>query len=487
MATHTNNLNLEKPDKTEQYSIDVFNANADKIDNFAGLTPPRALTADKLTAGVNINGVKFDGSNDIISGLGLYSETQTYNSTDIVYNYINNAFKMFLSKKDNNTGNSLSNTEFWQEVSLSGSVYSLFDLVAKDHVLTYEETNGFAQLGGFVYKNALAGSRYGYPDFYNKCVEEKENATITELAFGDNSITIYTNSNGHKFYDIADKSIIDEIYNTYGVAWYYGIDTENECICLPRNDGNKRVLVESKTNGADWYNLYSDGWCEQGGYYTGTTPTVEFAIPYKDTNYNASFQSYYGAGGGYPTVTEYTTSYIKYNPTSAAGGLYTGFWYKTEGYTNKIVDIEQQKTYMVVGNTTSTDGLTDVVAQGTDILNQVNQGIETRVKLDGSNAQFAHIIETYQNGSSWYRIYSDGWCEQGGGLFTTGTVTFLKQFKDTNITLLLTRNSDFTGAISSGFHGSWTSIPTTTGFTCFYDTNTTYSWQASGYLAQGEY
>ena len=65
MATYTNNLNLEKPDKTEQYSIDVFNANAEKIDNFAGLTPPRAITADKLTTGVNINDVFFDGTQDI--------------------------------------------------------------------------------------------------------------------------------------------------------------------------------------------------------------------------------------------------------------------------------------------------------------------------------------------------------------------------------------------------------------------------------------
>lgn len=62
---YTNNLNLIKPDKTDQYNVADFNSNMDKIDNFAGLTPPKALTADKLTIGANINGILFDGSQDI--------------------------------------------------------------------------------------------------------------------------------------------------------------------------------------------------------------------------------------------------------------------------------------------------------------------------------------------------------------------------------------------------------------------------------------
>ena len=93
--------------------------------------------------------------------------------------------------------------------------------------------------------------------------------------------------------------------------------------------------------------------------------------------------------------------------------------------------------YYVVGNTTSKEGLTEVVAQGMEILEQVNQGLETRVKLDGSNAEFPHIIETYRNGASWYRVYSDGWCEQGGKATSTSQslqnpVYLLKHYADTN-------------------------------------------------------
>lgn len=121
MATYTTNLNLEKPDKTEQYSINVFNANADKIDNFAGLTPPRALTADKLTIPCKINGVTFDGSNNIISGLGLYSSNEKYNNTNIVYSYLDDKLKLFKSKTNENINNELTNENFWEEVKIGSN------------------------------------------------------------------------------------------------------------------------------------------------------------------------------------------------------------------------------------------------------------------------------------------------------------------------------------------------------------------------------
>ena len=46
MATYTPNLNLEKPLQTELYNVDVFNANADKIDAGVGA---RAKYTDALT------------------------------------------------------------------------------------------------------------------------------------------------------------------------------------------------------------------------------------------------------------------------------------------------------------------------------------------------------------------------------------------------------------------------------------------------------
>ncbi len=52
---------------------------------------------------------------------------------------------------------------------------------------------------------------------------------------------------------------------------------------------NNVHIVETYSNGTSWYNIYSNGWCEQGGQASSTTQVVQiiFLIPYKDTNYTA--------------------------------------------------------------------------------------------------------------------------------------------------------------------------------------------------------
>ena len=48
----------------------------------------------------------------------------------------------------------------------------------------------------------------------------------------------------------------------------------------------------------------------------------------------------------------------------------------------------------------------------------------------------SYITESYQNGTSWYRVWSDGWIEQGGKTTISSssgtTITFLKPFTNTN-------------------------------------------------------
>lgn len=48
----------------------------------------------------------------------------------------------------------------------------------------------------------------------------------------------------------------------------------------------------------------------------------------------------------------------------------------------------------------------------------------------------ATVTETYTNGDSWYRLWSDGWLEQGGSITTVTedfvTIQLLKPYKDTN-------------------------------------------------------
>ena len=116
-----------------------------------------------------------------------------------------------------------------------GSGFNLFDTKISDHILEGEEALGWALQGTYVYKEGVAGSRTGYADFYEGCVSVKDLSTATETTLGDSPITLYNHANGHKFYDIADKEVVDTFYNAMGSAWFYGIDTENERIFLPRD------------------------------------------------------------------------------------------------------------------------------------------------------------------------------------------------------------------------------------------------------------
>ena len=65
----------------------------------------------------------------------------------------------------------------------AGSGFNLFDTKLVDHVLEEKEAEGWALQGTYVYKDAIAGSRYGYPDFYEKCLEEYQNPAQT-ITFG---------------------------------------------------------------------------------------------------------------------------------------------------------------------------------------------------------------------------------------------------------------------------------------------------------------
>lgn len=63
-----------------------------------------------------------------------------------------------------------------------------------------------------------------------------------------------------------------------------------------------------------------------------------------------------------------------------------------------------------------------------------------------SDGKIAAVVQNYRNGTSWYRVWSDGWIEQGGYLANTAnnysgtkfTITFLKPFKNTNYCFMRT-------------------------------------------------
>lgn len=167
----------------------------EKIQNGFDPIDPDVLAGDNLNKFIDdtYKGLHYsiDAVNDLYKGAVLYSPTETYNSKSIVFNIGEDGIALYRSLTDNNLGNPLTDIEKWQAVDLggsssSGSGLSMFDLVVKDHILSFEESMGFGLLGTYVYKEPVAGSRYGYPDFYNECVAQKSTEGNTLLALKNN-------------------------------------------------------------------------------------------------------------------------------------------------------------------------------------------------------------------------------------------------------------------------------------------------------------
>ena len=335
------------------------------------------------------------------------------------------------------------------------SSYNLFDIKLSDHILGYAESEGWALQGTYVYKEAVAGSRYGYPDFYNKVVEEFNEVTTIEIV---NGVEIKVHSNGHKFYDIANKLAIDEIFNTIGSAWFYGIDIENERIFLPRNNYFEQVTGD----------VLEVGQSVEAGLPNITGKFARTALGYSAEGcFNATSAGSQGFGSSM-----YGTGEIDMD-ASRSSSIYGNSDTVQPNAVKKLL-------YICVGNITSYKGTTEVVNQCVEILEQVNQGIESRVSKE-SLVEAQVVIETYQNGSSGYRIWSDGYCEQWG-ITCNGAnqvITLLKPYISNDYVILVgqyySAGTDMLGTVKPD-------SKTQTGFTITGHANVSFNWQTSGYI-----
>lgn len=127
------------------------------------------------------------------------------------------------------------------------------------------------------------------------------------------------------------------------------------------------------------------------------------------------------------------------------------------------------------------------VGANVDLSNLSATGENHFVQLQSGVAQadVDYVVESYQNGTSWYRVYKSGWCEQGGKISeASATVALLKEMADTNYSVLITvdrstppSNQEGNG---SGYASSTTQI--------FVSSGTVYNgafWRVSGYAATG--
>lgn len=345
-------------------------------------------------------------------------------------------------------------------LSASGNVAAalpLFTPIWSDHLMnnvSYLRGDTFSWQSGSVY---TAG--------YQELLSEYNNASSETETEG--SITFKRTPKGYKIADATQEQAILDLYNNTGVAMYYILDTTNTRFKLPRTkygfvgirDGVGNYVSESLP---DHTHL-------EFGIENGYGDIDDSSTPNRRSN---------GSAGNW----EYRIQKTADEPTLGKSSKAKG----SSAYQDNA-PVQQRATqmylYFYVGNYTQ-PAIEQTAGLNTELFND-------KVDLDGNNATFPHIVETYSNGTEWYRVWSDGWCEQGGYFYnnsaTINTITFMKPYSNTPIVL---RQNLANGVDEQASVGK-TCINTigTTSFTArTYNRNdvNNFYWIAKGYIEEEE-
>ena len=133
------------------------------------------------------------------------------------------------------------------------------------------------------------------------------------------------------------------------------------------------------------------------------------------------------------------------------------------GVTDKAIGVTSDPTksgLVVSGAGEVPDGwsLYYYVGETVQNVNLINAGrfdelVSAKVNVDLSNCTRPYVTETYVNGTSWYRVWSDGWIEQGGVSAYSSVnrnVTLMKSYSTTNYHCLVSQRNVNNGSGNIG-------------------------------------
>lgn len=258
--------------------------------------------------------------------------------------------------------------------------------------------------------------------------------------------------------------------STYGVCGKFVYDSDNNTVRLPKITG----IVEGTTDVTALGDLVQAGLPNITGvidYPRAGTPSGAFAF---------GGNREYTTGGGKGA----TFDYANFN-ASRSSSIYGN---------SSTVQPQTIKCYYYI--VIATQSKTDIQADIDNIATDLNG----KCDVDGTNATFPHITETYRNGTDGYIIYSNGLCEQWGYLYLTGaagvmnyTVTLLEPYKDYNYSIQLTSGVGSSGwqyangvCIGNTGNVSQSGFASATGFTINNSAgvgNVAIHWRTIGYIS----
>lgn len=150
---------------------------------------------------------------------------------------------------------------------------------------------------------------------------------------------------------------------------------------------------------------------------------------YKGLNYSiGGVSDLYKSLITYDSTETYGLNSIVFNIEEEGVALYQSLIADNTG--NALTDTTKWKKLELGG--AEWGSISGDISEQTDL----QQALTAKLNSDFSNSQKPYITETYQNGDSWYRVWSDGWIEQGGKTTiptaSGTTINFLKSFSNTN-------------------------------------------------------
>ena len=206
----------------------------------------------------------------------------------------------------------------------------------------------------------------------------------------------------------------------YGVCGKFVYDSVNNTVRLPKITG----VVEGTTDVNALGDLLEAGLPNITGYLTHE---LRGSSNWETTETNGS-----GALNGYKT----STYSLGDASSGMSGNIITFDASRSSSIYGNSITVQPQTIkvlyYIVIATSTKTDIEVDIDEIATDL--------NGKADVDLSNVPTSKGIleESYVSGTSWYRVYSDGWCEQGGVVpASTSTVNYLKSYTDTNYSILM--------------------------------------------------
>lgn len=316
-----------------------------------------------------------------------------------------------------------------------------------------------------------------YEQVYQHLSDDMAGGTASTVTIEDITINYILAADGHRICAPDQEEKIVSLYASAQDANFYILDVENQRFKLPRT--KQRQLIRSVTRPDNsWYNLYSDGWVEQGGQILATQTsqpkvpanlTIPVKLPYqKSKMFGAGVAG--NSGLGWDSVANTVsggsedTSTVAYFSVPSFSYITYAQW-RVCGYATDSVMANEPvvREYYYVGNF-SANSIKNTAGLNAELFNK---------KVDVGHQLVEYQTPTAENNYTWYRKYADGWVEQGGYLGSSNplrvTVTYAVPMSDTNYTLVL---GTFGAGQTGGQNQGWSTRTTTSFVYTFYNTGT---------------